>query len=130
MALVRLDHVNVRTANLEEMSRFYEETLGLEPGPRPQFRFDGRWLYCADRAVVHFVSTEAQPAGHEPRIEHFAFRARDYAAFVANLERLQVPYDVVDVPPGTGQELRQIFVRDPDGNRVEIGFDKRLDAID
>ncbi len=130
MALVRLDHVNVRTANLEEMSRFYEETLGLEPGPRPQFHFGGRWLYCADRAVVHFVSTEAQPAGHEPRIEHFAFRARDYAAFVANLERLQVPYDVVDVPPGTGQELRQIFVRDPDGNRVEIGFDKRLDAID
>jgi len=130
MALVRLDHVNVRTAHLDEMSRFYEETFGLEPGPRPAFDFGGRWLYCADRAVVHFVSTDAQPAGHEPRIEHFAFRARDYAAFVANLERLGVPYDVVDVPPGSGQDLRQIFVRDPDGNRVEVGFDKLLDPVD
>ena len=130
MALVRLDHVNVRTSNLEQMSRFYEATFGLEPGPRPGFDFAGRWLYCADRAVVHFVETEEQPAGHEPRIEHFAFRARDYAGFVTDLDRLGVEYRLVDVPPGSGQDLRQVFVRDPDGNRVEVAFDKRLDHLD
>lgn len=129
MALVRLDHVNVRTSNLAVMSEFYETALGLEAGPRPDFPFPGRWLYCADRAVVHLVETPAQPAGHEPRIEHFAFRGREYAAFVENLEGLGLAYDVVDVPAGAGPALRQVFVRDPDGNRVEIGFDKLLDAV-
>jgi catechol 2,3-dioxygenase-like lactoylglutathione lyase family enzyme len=102
----------------------------MEPGPRPSFSFGGRWLYCGDRAVVHFVETDAQPAGHEPRIEHFAFRARDYPGFVEKLERLGHAYDLVDVPPGCGQDLRQVFIRDPDGNRVEVTFDKALEPIE
>ena len=47
-----------------------------------------------------------------------------------NLERLGISYQQVDVPPGGGSDLRQIFVRDPDGNRVEIGFDKLLEEVD
>ena len=35
MTLLALDHVNIRTARLAEMTRFYEEVMGLPKGPRP-----------------------------------------------------------------------------------------------
>ncbi len=44
MHIVRLDHVNIRTANIEPLTRFYEDVLGLEIGERPAFQVPGRWL--------------------------------------------------------------------------------------
>lgn len=129
MPLAWLDHVNIRTANLATMSRFYEEVLGMQAGPRPDFSFGGRWHYCGDRAVVHLVQTDAQPAGHEPLVEHFAFRASDYAAFVASLDARGIEYDRRDVPPGSGLDLVQVHIRDPDGNHVEIAFDRSVETI-
>src|SRR3546814_9324164 len=75
MPLAYLDHVNIRTANLAAMTNFYRDVLGLELGPRPSFGFGGAWLYCGNRAAVHFVEQPKSPAGGDPRIEHFAFRA-------------------------------------------------------
>ena len=34
-----LDHFNIRTRNLAETVRFYEDVLGLEKGARPNFAF-------------------------------------------------------------------------------------------
>ena len=36
-----LDHFNIRTRNLAETVRFYEDVLGLEKGARPEFRLPG-----------------------------------------------------------------------------------------
>lgn len=40
-----LDHFNIRTRNLAETVRFYEDVLGLENGARPNFAFPGAWMY-------------------------------------------------------------------------------------
>jgi catechol 2,3-dioxygenase-like lactoylglutathione lyase family enzyme len=119
MSLVWLDHVNIRTANLDTMVGFYRDVLGLMPGPRPSFSFNGAWLYCADKAAVHLVETSAAPVGGEPQIEHFAFRAEDLAGFLRTLETRGVSYRMAVVP---GLKLRQVHVRDPDGNHVEVSF--------
>ncbi len=37
-----LDHFNIRTRNLADTVRFYEDVLGLEKGARPNFAFPGR----------------------------------------------------------------------------------------
>ena len=129
MPLAWLDHVNIRTANLDAMSHFYEEVLGMRTGPRPDFSFGGRWHYCGERPVVHLVATSAQPAGHEPQLEHFAFRADDYQGFVASLESRAIEFDLRDVPPGSGLDLVQVHIRDPDGNHVEIAFDRTTETI-
>lgn len=117
--LLALDHVNIRTAHLAELRRFYAEALGLSDGKRPPFKFGGAWLYVGDQAAVHLVEMPAAPAGHEPRIEHFAFRASGLADFLARLRRYGAAYQI-SLVPGSGN--RQVNVLDPDGNHIEVQF--------
>jgi len=119
MGIAWLDHVNIRTANLAAMSRFYADVLELRNGPRPKFRFPGAWHYCGERAVVHLVSASPAPAGEEPRLEHFALRAFGFAAFLDRLKRANVGYSIAIVP---GMDLRQVNIFDPDGNHIEVQF--------
>jgi catechol 2,3-dioxygenase-like lactoylglutathione lyase family enzyme len=123
--LQRLDHVNIRTANLAALRRFYADVLGLRDGERPPFTFAGAWLYCGERAAVHLVEVGRAPQGREPRIEHFAFGAAGLADFLARLRRAKTAYRIALVP-GSGN--RQVNVLDPDGNHVEVQFAASEDA--
>lgn len=118
MPLCWLDHVNIRTADLEAMTRFYTDVIGLRLGPRPPFSFAGSWLYCGDKAAVHLVAGAVEGSG-QSRVDHFAFRAQGLMDFLARLKSLQVPYRVTVVPH---LELRQVNIVDPDGNRIEVAF--------
>lgn len=85
MPLRRLDHVNIRTAQLERLIAWYRDVLGLEPGPRPDFPFGGASLYCDGYPVVHLVETRSRHQGLDPTLEHFAFSAEDMDSFLAHL---------------------------------------------
>jgi catechol 2,3-dioxygenase-like lactoylglutathione lyase family enzyme len=120
MPLVALDHVNLVTGALERQLAFYENVLGLRRGPRPEFSFEGAWLYLGEKPVVHLVVVASTP---EPsgalRIAHFAFHATGLAEFAARLRAAGVPFRV-RVQPTFG--TRQVNLSDPDGNRVHIDF--------
>ena len=119
MAMQYLDHVNIRTTNLESMSRFYSEVMGLERGPRPPFSIGGAWHYCGDKAAVHIVEVQKQPQTGEPQVEHFAFRAEGMAGFVETLKQHNIDYSVAIVPD---VGIQQVNIYDPDGNHIEIQF--------
>lgn len=119
MTIRDLDHVNIRTGRLSEMTAFYRDIVGLEVGPRPPFQVGGAWLYCGDRAAVHLVEVPETPAGQAPRIEHFAFRAAGLADFLARLRANAVAYDVSIVPQAG---IRQVNIHDPENNHIEIQF--------
>ncbi len=119
MTFSSLDHVNIRTANLAPMSAFYESVLGLSKGPRPPFSFGGAWHYCGGIAAVHLVEVRKAPAGKEPRLEHFAFRAKGMKTFLQKLRQEEIPFDI-RVVPDSG--IQQVNVSDPDGNHIEIQF--------
>ena len=124
MALLYLDHVNLRTANLAGMTEFYCNVLGLRQGPRPAFAFGGAWLYCGERAVLHLVEVEqAASASGALALEHFAFTADGFDELVAALTRAGVVHRVSKL---VGTETRQINLRDPDGNRVHVDFAAHL----
>lgn len=116
---IALDHINIRTANLATMTDFYCEVVGLERGTRPAFDFGGAWLYCGDQAVVHLVAMDRPPMTREPRLEHFALRARGLARFLERLQVRGVPYRIGLLP---GSEIRQVNILDPDGNHLHIDF--------
>ena len=46
VTLKRLDHVNLRTADLDRMVAWYGRVLDMHPGPRPDFAFPGAWPYA------------------------------------------------------------------------------------
>ncbi len=127
MTIEKLDHVNIRTANLKRMVAFYETVLGLRIGPRPDFNFPGAWLYAGDRSVVHLIEVESQPPapGSPARLtlEHFAFSASGGAAgldaFTKMLDERGLPYELAQVPDFG---ITQVNLCDPDGNHLHVDF--------
>ena len=119
MALNRLDHVNLRTARLEAMTRFYADVLGLQAGKRPPFPFPGAWLYCDAQPVVHLIGVEQAARADDPAIEHFAFSAVGLGDFLQHLRSLQVQYRIGTVP---GLGIIQVNIHDLDGNHIHVDF--------
>jgi len=124
MALGRLDHVLVLTDDLEVTKNFYCEALGLEVGERPALEFPGYWLYLEGAPCLHLAeraSYEAHAAtlGLQvgAAVDHVAFSGAGYERFAARLEAAGVDA-VTHTVPG----LRQLFVTDPNGVRVEVNL--------
>ncbi len=120
MPIRSLDHVNVRTAQLAEMIRWYGDVLGLHTGPRPDFPFGGAWLYIGDQPAIHLVEVSQEPQAGDLKLEHFALGASGLPDFLSNLEALDVEYDLQRVP---GFPIVQINIFDPDGNHIHVDFD-------
>jgi catechol 2,3-dioxygenase-like lactoylglutathione lyase family enzyme len=122
MPATALDHVTIVTKDLQASRDFYIGLLGLEEADfRPAFSFDGAWLKLGDVAVVHLIAADRGPSdGTTLPFDHFALSATDIKAMRGTLEAHGIAY-VERTPPGT--TIRQIFIHDPDGVRVELNFD-------
>jgi len=119
MAITALNHVNIVTGDLEATRRFYSDVIGLTDGDRPSFQFPGALLYCGDEAVIHLVGVDDQPDEGTGTIDHVAVEAKDIDDMIELLEGRGVPFHVRDVP---GREIRQVFLHDPNGVKIELNF--------
>jgi len=118
-----LDHFNLRTRKLADTVRFYENVLGLEKGPRPNFAFPGAWMYSDGKAVVHLVDISATDEPQKPDsgvVHHVAFISRGFDGMKQRLKSRGMPFDARQVPGG---ELWQIFVNDPNGVMIELNYE-------
>src|SRR5258708_968419 len=79
MASLDLDHINIRTTELDKTRAFFTEVLGLTVGWRPDFPFGGTWLYAGDKDVVHLVEVAkpSQPS-RGSALDHLALAIDDY----------------------------------------------------
>jgi catechol 2,3-dioxygenase-like lactoylglutathione lyase family enzyme len=59
MPLTELNHVTVRTKEMERTRDFYVTVLGMTVGFRPDLGFPGYWLYVGKKPVVHLVPESA-----------------------------------------------------------------------
>jgi catechol 2,3-dioxygenase-like lactoylglutathione lyase family enzyme len=76
---VMLDHVTLRTHDLEGTRAFLEAVLDLKPGYRPAFSFPGYWLYANGEPVVHLIPSHGGPADRTGEtIDHVGFRLADH----------------------------------------------------
>jgi len=122
MKIGQLDHVNVRTTQLDVMINWYTTVLGMRSGDRPDFPFPGAWMYAGDSPVVHLVGIDGEPAvGAEAqlKLEHFALSATGCVEFMASLDARGEKYRRGDLPDFN---IIQINVWDPDGNHIHIDF--------
>lgn len=130
MPITHMQHFMVLSKDLDKTRAFYCDVLGLREGERPPFRFRGLWIYAGDVACVHVAerasydetsrsdANPADPIDHgSGSVDHIAFAATDFDELVTRFESHGVPYRVTHVP---GKDLRQLFVKDPDGIQIEI----------
>ncbi len=118
----RLDHVNVRTSQLDAMIEWYGRMLGMATGPRPDFSFPGAWLYAGDKAVVHLVGVEAEPDADASalKLEHFALKATGMREL---LDRAEAAGERIELRKVPSFPIVQVNIWDPDGNHIHIDFD-------
>ena len=124
MPLHGLEHVLVLTDDLEATRAFYCDVLGFDAGERHP-PFPGYWLYLGGSACVHIADRAAYEAHAETmglvrvsgQIDHLAFAAGDHEALVARLEVERIDVVSNDLPAAG---IRQLFLHDPNGVRIEL----------
>lgn len=130
----RLDHFLVMTHDVDGSRDFYRDVLGFTEGPRPELGFLGHWLYLGEVAVIHIADWDSytahsrrlgipvtRPAPGTGHLDHVAFNA-PAAAHGVLVDRLRArgiafhPHDSPEIG------LRQIFLEDPNGLKLELNF--------
>jgi catechol 2,3-dioxygenase-like lactoylglutathione lyase family enzyme len=111
-------HLSFTVSDLERARAFYENVLGLESIPRPEMGIGGIW-YSAGNAEIHLIElrgTDPKPVEGKisPLANHNAFAIDDYEAVVAFLKSENI--EVLE----TNAERGQMWIRDPDGNVLEL----------
>lgn len=121
LAAVTLDHVTMRTHDLEATRGFLEKLLDLKPGFRPPFPFPRYWLYATEEPLVHLIPAQDGPAvrGGGDAIDHVGFRLTDHGAYVRKLDDMGVEYSRMELPE-LGE--RRLFVSTPGGILLELVF--------
>ena len=123
MPIHGLAHYNIRAerALMEVLRDFYVAVVGLQEGPRPLASF-GYWLYAGERDVLHLsetVSGETRRSGSDLTFDHVAFECENWQEFQSRLERHAIKFVERG---GQGNVRRQVFLRDPAGNGIKLGF--------
>ena len=114
---ISLNHVSVIARDLEEGIRFYEEVLGLERVPTPNFGSPIQWLRAGDRQLHLF-----ERSGEAPTHAHVAFEIDDFMGVYRRAkQRGLLDHDtfgsaIRELPGGAVQ----MYIRDPSGNLVEV----------
>lgn len=114
MLVADIHHVSLNVSDTERSLAFYRDRLGLNPVERPDFGFGGAWLDAGSGHQIHLI----EAAVPDDLGQHVAFRVADIDAAIDVLRAagLEVP-DASTVGDTT---IRQTFLCDPDGNRVEL----------
>lgn len=132
MPITAFDHVNIRTMNVPATLGFFRDVLEMKIRPFPG-RTDtssaGWVLDQSDRVVIHVnhgdepYPTDARspwsPTEGSGAVHHVAFNCSGYEAMQKRLTSFKLEYVENAVPQ---INLRQLFVRDPNGICVELNF--------
>ena len=123
-----IDHIVLRVADLDRSVAFYIGALGcaLEKGQKPI----GLTQLRAGRSLIDLVPLDgklgriggAGPGAEGRNVDHFALAIEPYdeTALRAHLERLGVEAPESGMRYGAEGEGPSIYIRDPDGNVVEL----------
>jgi glyoxylase I family protein len=111
-------HAGFMVTDVERSVEFYEGLLGLKALARPDLGFPGRWYDLGGGQQLHLMQTDAMPGntGQYGFDAHIALSVPDTDAVKRELEGRGIKYSF-----GSGRSgAVQIFVRDPDGNMIEL----------
>ena len=141
MGVRRIEHYNIRTTKFAETVRFYDDALAMKAqrSPAAPANSPATWIYDESGvAAIHLTPVDpADPEGSYARmaayrgadpdaafhgsgaIDHIAFECEGYDEIKARLQAMEVAF-VENAFPKIN--LRQIFLKDPNGVTLELNF--------
>ena len=122
------DHIALVTKNLAAMKKFYSESLGLpvEHEGKSKHGYQVVTLRAGDAVLDLFEASPINPAPPANLSEeHFCLCATGSSIYdvIATLKRKGLEPTQAEVNSGAGGKGLSTFVRDPDGNKVEVKVD-------
>jgi catechol 2,3-dioxygenase-like lactoylglutathione lyase family enzyme len=114
MLIADIHHVSLNVSDTARALAFYRDVLGLQQLPRPDLGIGGAWLDAGNGRQIHLI--EANVPGDLG--QHVAFRVDDLDGVIAALR--DSGFAVPDAVPVGKTRIRQTFLADPDGNRLEL----------
>lgn len=124
MELLDIQHVAIRTDDLDATNKFYTEVLGMTLADRPDLPFPGSWLQMGG-TQIHILAGNAgldDDGGFTPgsnAVDHLALGAKGFAAYKQKFEDLGLAWRENGIPPFG---IWQLFVKDPNGVTIELNF--------
>jgi lactoylglutathione lyase len=118
MTETNIQHVNLAVDDLAAAVTFYTEVLGLGLASTPDLGFPAQFVAINDEQEIHLNEVPDV----KPERAHFCLRVSDFN----DVYRRCRAANVIETGGGAwrlASGVVQMFVRDPAGNRVEIGCD-------
>lgn len=122
------DHIALVTRHLEAMKKFYSECLGLPVASEGKSKagYNIVTLRAGDAVLDLFEASPINPAPPANLSEeHFCLRATGSSIYdvIATLKRKGLEPTQAEVNSGADGKGLSTFVRDPDGNKIEVKVD-------
>ena len=117
-------HLNIRCSevDLPAIEKFYGDVLSLKKGARPNFMFNGIWLYDGDNPIIHVGARFPQGSlikdKHSGSIDHIAWKATGAVEFRKRLKSLGIEFEEQNIKDAG----YQVFLYDPVGTKLEFNF--------
>ncbi len=122
----RIDHIVLTVTDIEVTTQYYEKAFGFEreffKGPEGQPRYALRFGQL--KINLQDKDTETPTKARVPTIGSGDFcliASVPLDEFIEHLKKNDIPIDVGPVPRrGALGPIRSVYLRDPDGNLVEV----------
>ncbi len=130
----RIGHLVLNVRNVADSVKFYTEMLGFEVAlERPGF---GTFLTCGkthhDLALFQALEDAAPVTEGGLGLHHMAIQVEDYDELRDYYHRLQNYFEVADLQTIDHVMTKSIYLKDPDGNGIELfcnTFDNAADGL-
>lgn len=114
-------HTGIRIADVDKAKEFYGHILGMTELPRPQLPVPGAWYEC-NGVQVHLIGESEAMRG--PGVgPHIAFQVEDLEQAKQELKGRGIAFQELTPPPSM-RANPVLFIRDPDGNVIELRTDE------
>ena len=118
-----VEHIQYECSDLDRMAQFYAQVFdwpirgrGREVGPEKSYD----WIHVgSDESYVSFrtpYNGKSYEKGERHYTDHFGVVVSDLDAVITRLDQIGTEH----IPKGSHPHRKRIYIRDPDGNEIEI----------
>jgi catechol 2,3-dioxygenase-like lactoylglutathione lyase family enzyme len=120
--LKAIRHTGVKITDVTKAKEFYGQILGMTELPRPELPIPGAWYEC-NGVQVHLIGDSDAMRGIPGVGPHIAVQVEDLEQAKQELTARGIAFHELTPPPSM-RANPVLFVKDPDGNVVELRTDE------